>query len=94
MAKAAEREAMVPAKTFIEAWRKSKTFDDVLKKLGGKPQTHKVRAYSFRKKGIPLQKFATERSGMNVAELAAFSLSFGPVEGAAKKNGKAKNGKK
>lgn len=50
----------VTPEEFVHAWQGSKSMDEVAEKTGLRIESVRARGHRFRKKGVPLKKFASQ----------------------------------
>ena len=76
---------------FVEIWQTADNIDEVSKKAGIKPESARMRASLYRKKGVPLKRMT--RSRRSWEDLADLAESFGGeakvvnLDGTKKKSG-------
>ena len=66
---AGKRRASVSAEDFVKVWQASNDMEVVARKTGLRIESVKARGYRFRKRGVPLRKFANQ--GRSVTDWAA-----------------------
>jgi len=67
---------------FVEIWQTASSIEEVSKQAGIKPESARMRASQYRKKGVPLKRMT--RSSRSWKELATLAQSFAdtPEKGA------------
>ncbi len=66
----------ISAEDFVRTWQGSTSLADVCAKLGYKGLGAATRAANYRKKGIALKKFPSNRAGLDVAKLKELAKSL------------------
>lgn len=68
----------ISAEEFVRIWQTSPTFEEACKTIGGHPRHISAKADRFRKRKIPLKKFATGKASLDIPGLIALAQSLAP----------------
>lgn len=63
---------------FVLAWQESETIDDVAERLGMNKMSVRQRAYSYRRKGVPLKSMRTGANKVDWESLVALANASAP----------------
>jgi len=63
---------------FVLAWQESDTIDDVAERLGMNKMSVRQRAYSYRRKGVPLKSMRTGANKVDWESLKALAAASAP----------------